>query len=339
MRYDLCGLGNALVDALVLVDDDAIVRRHDLRRGTMHLVDDARWQGVFEEVRAGGVELHPGGSCANAICTASLLGARATFIGMVGADAMGGTYGERLTEALGHHELRQNAAVPTGKCLSLVSRRDAERTMLTDLGAAMTMKVSDLPDRVIEDARWLHITGYLFTGGDMPAAAEAALERALRAGTKISFDLGDAFVIQHFRDAVERVIERYADVVFMNEEEARLLSGGDAAHALHEVGNHVETVVVKLGKRGSLVKRGDDVIPIEARLVPAVDTTGAGDAYAGGFLFGLSRGWALERCGRLASAVAAQCVSHVGGVVRDRNQLAQLLGEVGATENGSAAEA
>lgn len=342
MKYDLCGLGNALVDALVLVDDDSILHRHELRRGTMHLVDDARWQRVFEEVRAGGVELHPGGSCANAICTAALLGARSTFLGMVGQDALGATYGERLAEALGQHELRTNSAVATGKCLSLVSRRDAERTMLTDLGAAMTMRVDDLPNRIIEDSRWLHITGYLFTGGDMPKAAEAALERALLSGTRISFDLGDAFVIQHFRPAVERVIERYADLVFMNEEEARLLSGGDAAHALHEVGNHVETVVVKLGRRGSLVKRGDDVIPIEAKIVPAVDTTGAGDAYAGGFLFGLCRGWSLERCGHLASAVAALTVTRVGGVVRDRDALAALVSEVAGASgspNENAAEA
>jgi sugar/nucleoside kinase (ribokinase family) len=329
VKYDICGLGNALVDALVLVDDGEILARHQLRRGTMHLVDDARWQAAFSEVKDEGVALHPGGSCANAIATAALLGADATFIGMVGEDTLGDTYAARMQEALGGHFLRRRKDHATGKCLSLVSRRDAERTLLTDLGAAMQLRADELPDGVVEAADWLHITGYLFTGGAMPGAAFAALDRALLAGTRISFDVGDAFVIQHFRDVVERVIRRYADIVFMNEEEGRLLAGGDAAHALHEVGSWVDTAVVKLGRRGSLIKRGGGVIPVEAVLVEAVDTTGAGDAYAGGFLYGLCRGLDLERCGHLASRVAALTVAQVGGVLRDRAALQEALVAVG----------
>ncbi len=325
MTCDVFGLGNALVDALVVTDDLELVRKHGLQRGTMHLVSDARWRAVYGEVPRDEVELHPGGSGANSVSMVAMLGGKSTFCGLVGADQLGQTYAQRLAEVLGEHHLRTREDVATGKCLSIISRDDAERTMLTDLGGAMELGPTELPVEAVETATWLHITGYLFTGGQMGEAAMLALERALRAGTRISFDVADAFVIQHCRETVEKVIRDYADVVFMNEEEARLLAGTDAADAVHKVGAWTDTAVVKLGKRGSIIKKGETIIPIEAVPVEAVDTTGAGDAYAGGFLYGLARGWELEACGHLASAVAGLTVSQVGGVVRDQQRLLAAL--------------
>jgi len=325
MTYDVFGLGNALVDALVVTDDRELVRKHGLQRGTMHLVSDARWQAVYGEVPSDEVELHPGGSGANSVSMVALLGGKSTFCGLVGVDKLGQAYSQRLAEVLGEHHLCSREDIATGKCLSIISRDDAERTMLTDLGGAMELGPKELPIDAVETATWLHITGYLFTGGQMGEAAMLALDRALRSGTRISFDVADAFVIQHCRETVERVIRDYADVVFMNEEEARLLAGTDAADAVHKVGAWTDTAVVKLGRRGSIIKRGDTIIPIEAVPVDAVDTTGAGDAYAGGFLYGLARGWELEACGHLASAVAGLTVSQVGGVVRDQERLLAAL--------------
>jgi sugar/nucleoside kinase (ribokinase family) len=330
MTYDVFGLGNALVDALIVTDDRELVRKHGLQRGTMHLVSDARWQAVFGEVPRDEVELHPGGSGANSVSMVAMLGGKSTFCGLVGADHLGQTYAQQLSEVLGEHHLRTREDIATGKCLSIISRDDAERTMLTDLGGAMELGPAELPIEAVETATWLHITGYLFTGGKMGEAAMLALDRALRAGTKISFDVADAFVIQHCRETVEKVIRDYADVVFMNEEEARMLAGTDAADAVHKVGAWTDTAVVKLGKRGSIIKRGETIIPIEAVPVDAVDTTGAGDAYAGGFLYGLARGWELEACGHLASAVAGLTVSQVGGVVRDQQRLLAVLKSVTA---------
>ncbi|MCO4769990.1 MAG: adenosine kinase [Deltaproteobacteria bacterium] len=326
MHLDVCGLGNALVDALVVMDEREVIHRHALKRGTMHLVSHDRWEEVYGEVKGGSVELHPGGSCANAVSTVALLGGNASFCGLVGEDELGQVYGKKLEEVLGRTHLVSRSAVQTGKCLSLVSSGDAERTMLTDLGGTTELLPADLPVEAIESASWLHITGYLFTGGTVGDAAMEAMDRALHAGTRISLDVGDTFVIDHFRDAIATVIRRYADAVFLNEDEAsRLIGGGDAALALHEVGKWSETVVVKLGKRGSLIRHQGDVYPVEARPVPAVDTTGAGDAYAGGFLYGLTRGWPIQACGRLASAVAAMTVGQVGGVIRDREKLQELL--------------
>ena len=325
MDYELFGLGNALVDALVVVDDAELVNRHELKRGTMHLVNDERWQAVYSEVRGDDVEMHPGGSCANAVSTAAHLGAVSTFCGLVGTDPLGQTYERRLTEVLGGHHLVRRGEEPTGKCLSLISTVDAERTMLTDLGVSMQLSPKEVPLDAIARAKWLHVTGYLFTGDTMAEAAIAALDKALQVGTRISVDLGDPFVIQHFRERVDLVIERYADLVFMNEDEARMLSDGTALEALHKLDRHVETVVLKLGRRGSLVQHQGQLFPVEACVVQAVDTTGAGDAYAGGYLFGLSRGFAPLNCGRIASEVAALTVSQVGGVVRDIPLLRDLV--------------
>jgi sugar/nucleoside kinase (ribokinase family) len=328
VRYDVFGLGNALIDALVVLDEQDILVRHGLSRGTMHLVDDPVWQAVYGEVSRADVILAPGGSCANTVSTVALLGGVATFCGLVGEDELGSTYGAGLGDVLGKHHLVRRRGSPTGKCLSLVSSTDAERTMLTDLGTSMALEPSEVPVTEVCDSRWFHVTGYLFTGGRMGDAAMGALAQAHAEGTKISFDLGDTFVVNHFGEAVDQVIDKYASVVFMNSEEGRALLGGDPEELLGQLLERVDTVVLKLGAKGSLVARGEQRIRIQAPRVKAIDTTGAGDAYAGGFLYGLSKGWGLEACGRLASEVAALTVTQVGGVVRDPARLAAALASV-----------
>ena len=325
MHIDVYGLGNALIDALVVGDDRPVLSRHALRRGTMLLVDHDKWHRIYEEVRGAGVEMHPGGSASNAICTVAALGGKAGFCGLVGDDELGRRYSEALTALLGKHDLVQQVGAPTGKCLSLVSDDDAERTMLTDLGTAMGLAPEGLPPDHLESSEWFFLTGYLFTGDRMPETAWKALERAKASGVRIAFDVADAFVIEHCRDAVNRVIDEYADVLFLNEAEGEVLLEKDTAGILDELGGRVKVVALKQGMRGSLLRAGSTTLRIDPVVVHAIDTTGAGDSYAGGFLFGLAHGWDLERCGRLASAVAALTVSQVGGVVRDASALRALL--------------
>jgi sugar/nucleoside kinase (ribokinase family) len=325
MRIDVYGLGNALIDAVVVGDDRPILARHALRRGTMLLVDNEKWHQVYDEVRGEGVELHPGGSASNAICTVAALGGKAGFCGLVGDDELGRRYSESLTALLGEHDLVHYADRSTGKCLSLVSSEDAERTMLTDLGTAMSLPPDELPSTRLEASEWFFLTGYLFTGDRMPETAWRALALAKAAGVRVAFDVADAFVIEHCRAAVDRVIDEYADVVFLNEAEGELLIGGGPRKILDGLQTRTGVVALKQGKRGSLIRAGETTISIDAVRACAVDTTGAGDSYAGGFLFGLARDWDLERCGRLASAVAALTVSQVGGVVRDSGALRALL--------------
>ncbi len=328
MSVDVFGLGNALVDALVVLDERALLDEHALDRGTMHLVDDDRWHRVYDGVPKAGVAIHPGGSCANSVSTFARLGGEATFCGLVGTDDLADRYDQGLADVLGGHHLRRRPDAPTGKCLSLVSDADAQRTMITDLGTAMQLRPDEVPLDAVAGASWLHITGYLFTGGAMGDAALAALARAREAGTRVSFDLGDTFVIDHFREAVDHVIDEFADLVFMNEDEGRALAGADPERSLDQLGARAEIVVLKLGRRGSVIRRGAETFPVDARLVEAVDTTGAGDSYAGSFLFGMSRGWPLQACGDLASAVAARTVSQMGAVVRDATALIDLRDEI-----------
>jgi sugar/nucleoside kinase (ribokinase family) len=325
MQIDVYGLGNALIDALVVGDDRPILDRHELRRGTMLLVDHDKWDQVYEEVRGGGVEMHPGGSCSNAVCTVAALGGSAGFCGLVGDDELGKRYAESLTALLGDNDLVHDADGSTGKCLSLVSDADAERTMLTNLGSAMALAPEGLPTDRLEASEWFFLTGYLFTGDRMPETAWKALELAKAAGVRIAFDVADAFVIEHCRDEVNRVIDEYADVVFLNEAEGRLLIGGEPSEIFTGLQDRADVVVLKRGMHGSLVRAGGITVVVDVVPVNAVDTTGAGDSYAGGFLYGLARGWDLERCGRLASAVASLTVSQVGGVVRDSDALKALL--------------
>lgn len=323
---DVAGLGNALVDALVRIEDDALLSELGLTRGLMHPVDHAAWHAAFERVQAFGVEIQSGGSCANTMATLGLLGARVCFAGQVGEDQMGHLYASRMTEACGTHALRYTHDHATGKCLAIISARDAERTMLTDLGAAVNLP--ELGDfvHVIEEAQVLHTEGYLLLGEPMRSHAFAAVAAAKAAGVKVSIDAADPFVVRAVGEPMVELL-RQADIVFLNAEEAAVLGGGSPEAAIASLSQHVPTVVVKLGARGSLIKHEGVLYPALAYPTSAVDTTGAGDAYAAGYLYGYLQGWDPTRSATLAARVASLTVSQVGAVYRDRAALAAALAQ------------
>lgn len=326
MQRDVAGLGNALMDALVVVDDDHLLEELGLHKGTMHLVDHARWQEVYDRIRVHKVTFDSGGSCANSIATIGFLGGDAVYCGQVGDDQMGAMYAARMTEATGGHALRYSNSAATGKCLSIISA-DAERTMLTDLGAAVAMQGLGEFVEQIKAAKIAHFTGYTLLEGPMRGTTLEAMLWARQAGSRISLDVADPFVVGATRDFLWTVLEQYVDIVFLNAEEAKALTDLEGAAAADAIAARagVGTVVVKLGSKGSFVRQGDQTWEVEVDRVEAVDTTGAGDAYAGAFLFGLTRGWDPGSAGNLASAVAARTVSQVGAVVKDRPLLAGLV--------------
>lgn len=331
MAWDVAGLGNALMDALVILDDDTLIDELGLVRGTMHPVDHARWQQVYERVRRHKVTFDSGGSCANTIATIGRLGARAVYCGQVGDDQMGRMYASLMERACGKHALRFSKEQATGKCLSIISGQDAERTMLTDLGASIGL--SELGDfaGTLEQTRIAHFTGYTLLDGPMRQVVLEAMHRVGAAGGAVSLDVADPFVVMQTRDLMWSVIENHADIVFLNAEEARGLTGLDPEQAVLRVGEHnVNTVVVKLGGQGSLVLHNGELHHIDIRKVKAIDTTGAGDSYAGGFLYGMVQGWDARRCGELASWVAGLAVAQIGAVVKDQEALAEAVRTVGA---------
>jgi sugar/nucleoside kinase (ribokinase family) len=319
------GLGNALVDVLVRIDDDGLLDALGVARGRMTPVDDVRWQEVYTTVSqraVSSVEIQSGGSCANTLATLGLLGARSTYAGHVGRDDFGEKYANAMADACGGHTLQWTQSHPTGKCLSIISTRDAERTMLTDLGAAVHMADLGDFDEAIRQSGLLHLTGYLFLGDPMATRAMEAIAVANQEEIPVSLDLADPFVVDLARDTLWHVLEEFVDVAFLNEVEAETLLGGSDEAAAAKLGEHVDTVVIKHGVRGSLVWHKGEVTKIGVHKVEAIDTTGAGDAYAAGFLYGFVRGWSMSAAGDLGARVAARTVGQLGAVFRNRDALA-----------------
>ena len=272
-----------------------------------------------------------GGSCANTVATVGRLGGRARYCGQVGDDQMGQLYGSLLEKSCGGHALQFHPSHPTGKCLSIISAADAERTMLTDLGAAVGL--TDLGEFTadLQRTRIAHFTGYTLLDGPMSDVILQAMQLAADGGARVSVDAADPFVVNLIRDRLGQTTERLADVLFLNADEAEAMTGSaDPEVAARRLGEGVAIVAVKLGKRGSLVVDQGQLHEIGVFPVDAVDTTGAGDAYAGGFLYALARGWSTPRAGALASAVAGLAVSQIGAVVHDVAALRRIQADLEA---------
>lgn len=330
MSLDVAGVGNAIMDALVRVPDDEILRELEVPRGQMTPVDHHRWHRVYDQVHGLGVEVHSGGSCANSIATAGVLGGKVLFCGQVGDDEFGGLYGKSLLGTCGGHHLHMLPGKVTGKCLSLISRRDGERTMLTDLGTSVELR--DLGDFAgkIPQTQVLHFEGYYLLGGPVKEAAIEAMALAKKAGVAISLDCADPFVARMCKDELIQTFKDSVTIGFFNREEAEILTGEGAYAALDILSTWVHVAVVKLGSEGSLVRSGGHTYKIPVFPTEVLDTTGAGDSYAGAFLYAWSQGWSLERCGELGSRVAALTVGQVGAVCRDRAAMAAAVDAVRA---------
>lgn len=321
-RFDVAGLGNAIIDALVRIEDDSILDEYSLPRGHSYPIPHNQWQTLFTRLESLGPDIQSGGSCANAISALGLMGSRAIYCGQVGDDALGNLYIDSIQAACGQHAVRVTDTLPTGKCLSLISVSDAERTMLTDLSAAIQLpSLGDFVDTIAQ-SRMLHLTGYLMLGDPMLSRAMEAIDAAKAAKIPISIDAADPFVVEALGEKMWDILTAHADIVFLNALEATTLCGTNTPEAaFEEIAAKVEVAVVKLGRQGSLVGCGGEAVKIAAHVVDAIDTTGAGDAYAAGFLYGLLQGWPLAHAGDLGSRVAAMTVAQIGAVVRDRARL------------------
>jgi len=322
---DVVGVGNALVDVLTQGTDEFLVR-HDLVKGTMHLVDADRATALYAAMGPG-VEIS-GGSAANTMVGVASFGGRAQYIGKVCADQLGEVFRHDLrSTGVGYDTSPSVGGPPTGRCLILVTP-DAQRTMNTFLGASSELGPEDVDPRVIARARIVYLEGYLF---DRPAAQEAfrhAARLAHGAGRKVALTLSDPFCVDRHREAFAELVDGHVDVLVANEAEiCSLYRVSDFDSALQEVRRHSEVAALTRGPRGSVIASGDLVHVIDAHPVEElVDTTGAGDLYAAGFLFGLSRGLDLATAGRLGSLAAAEVISHIGA--RPMTPLHRLAGAV-----------
>jgi sugar/nucleoside kinase (ribokinase family) len=318
---DVLGIGNALVDVLSHASDALVVGR-GLAKGTMRLVDEAAARDLYDAMGPG-VQIS-GGSAANTIVGVASFGARAHYVGKVSNDQLGEVFAHDLRSTGVGFDTRPATAGPaTGRCLILITP-DAQRTMSTFLGASTGLTPRDIDARLIARAKIVYLEGYLFDPPEAQEAFRAAARMAHAAGGKVSLTLSDPFCVDRHREAFLDLLEHHVDVLFANEAEiCSLYEVGDFDAALQAVRRRPRVAALTRGARGSVIVAEDEVHVIDAHPVESlVDTTGAGDLYAAGFLVGLSRGLDLAACGRLGSLAAAEVISHIGA--RPAKPLAEL---------------
>ncbi|NNL56983.1 MAG: adenosine kinase [Pseudomonadales bacterium] len=312
-KYHVYGIGAALVDTEIQVSD-ADLAALNVEKGMMTLVDPERRQQLLDHLEGHMVHSQraSGGSAGNTIIAASYFGANTFFSGKVANDDNGHFYMRDMAEAGVTTPALDHEEGITGKCLILITP-DAERSMNTYLGASETLSARELDQQAIIATEYLYIESYLVTSPSGKQAAKTAREVALSNGTKVALSFSDPGIVEHFRDGIIDIMGSKIDLVFCNRDEALSFAQTDDLDAaiteLHKVCNEF---VVTLGAAGALVYDGQQLHTVEGVRVDAVDTNGAGDMYAGAFLYGITNGMDHARAGRFASYAAAQVVAQYG---------------------------
>jgi len=281
------------------------------QKGLMTLVDTAIQSRVLGRLETATPTRCAGGSAANTVMGVADFGGRAAYAGKVGTDALGEFFLKDM-RAAGVVIDAPAGDQPTGTCVILITA-DAQRTMLTSLGASATLAPEDIDERHIRAAQYVYIEGYLFGGESTRSAALHAIELAKRSGVKVALTVSDPFLIAQHRDEFWRLIRGPVDLLFCNLEEAQSLTGEtDAVACAHEIHRHAENVALTMGAQGSILMHAGDAIPVEGVPAAAVDTTGAGDMYAAGILYGITSGYTWRQAGRMASYAASRIVAQRG---------------------------
>lgn len=313
--FELIGVGNPIMDVLAHVNDDFL--RHHVAgdKGGMVLVDGHDIETLVTRLGSQ-LAVAPGGSAANATLGATKLGLKATYLGKIGADKTAHDYRANFKAAGGDDTRFKHATLPNGRCLSMVTP-DGQRTMRTFLGAAMTLSPDEISVDDFQGARHAHIEGYLMFN---PALAQKVVDCARAAGCTTSLELSSFEVVNVARDWILEQLKVGVDIVFANEDEARALFRTDASYDAYarKLAGFGGIAAVKIGKDGAWVARGEELHRIApVKVATVVDTTGAGDAWAAGFLFAHLRGKSLASAGALGSALGAECVQHLGASIPD----------------------
>ena len=303
------GIGNALTDMLVNLKSDAVLDTFGIARGSMSLVDSALQSKISKSVAGLPYSLSLGGSADNTIRAMARLGTQVGFIGKVGRDTTGDFF-EQALQNLGIAPTIFRSEHRSGKCVSLVSP-DGERTMLTHLGAAMELRAEEISAEIFDGYDCLYIEGYLVQDHSL---IESAMRMAKSRGLKVAIDLASFNVVEENRDFLRRITREYVDIVFANEDEAKVFSGeSEPINALQHISEMCDLAVVKIGTKGALIKHGSEVIHVGIMAAAKrVDTTGAGDFYAAGFMHGLCEGLSLRQCGTIGAITAGKVIEVVG---------------------------
>jgi sugar/nucleoside kinase (ribokinase family) len=310
-HFDVVGIGNALVDVIAHADD-AFIGNHGLTKGSMTLVETERAVYLYRALGSA-VEMS-GGSAANTMCGVASFGGRAAYVGKVSDDDLGQVFGhDLLAVGVSFRPGAPTEGVPTGRCIIVVTP-DAQRTMNTYLGVSSLLCVPDVDEATVAAGQVLYMEGYLFDRDDAKEAFRHAARVAHRHGRQVSLTLSDSFCVDRHREDFLALVRDEVDVLFGNSDElCSLYQTESFEDAIAAVRQDCHLAAITVGADGSFVVTRDEMFRVAAQPVArVVDTTGAGDLYAAGFLHGLTKGRSLVECGRLGSVAAAEVISHVG---------------------------
>jgi len=315
-EYDLVAIGNALVDVLANLSEEFIAdqhAKHGMEKGGMTLIDEERSNELYG-LMGTDTEMSSGGSAGNTLAGFVSFGGKGAYIGKVADDQLGDAFkGDLENAGVFFETARLTGDLSTGRCLVLITP-DAERTMNTFLGAATELGPDDIAEDTIAKAKVTYLEGYLFDKSEAKQAFYKAARLAKKAGRKVSLTLSDSFCVGRHREDFLDLVDNHVDVLFANADEIKsLYETEDLEAALSNVADVCEIAAITRGKDGAVILSGGKRIDIPAAKVEhVIDTTGAGDQYAAGFLYGYTQGYDLEKCGKLGALAAADVISHKG---------------------------
>jgi sugar/nucleoside kinase (ribokinase family) len=318
----ILGIGNALVDVVTLVEGEYLLQEFNLPKGSMQLVDNKKSEGIKAATKYYPRTWTSGGSAANTIHGLAMLGADTGFIGSIGRDDTGDFFENDMKKAgVNTLLIRRNSV--TGTAVALITS-DTERTFATHLGAAVELTGDDLKPMLFSGYDILYLEGYLISDFNF---VDTACRYAKETGMLVALDLASYNIVETYLDSYRKIVSEYVDILFANEQEAREFTGLEVENALPALAGLCDTVVLKVGADGSWVKSRNDQIKISAFPVQCIDTTGAGDLYAAGFLYGFAQDLSLEKCGILGSLLAGKVIEIVGARM-DKEKFTEIRNEI-----------
>jgi len=326
-RYDVLGIGNAIVDVIARADD-AFLSKQSMAKGGMALIDEPRAAQIYKDMGPGTES--SGGSAANTIVGLASFGAKVAFVGKVKDDLLGKVFQHDIRAAGVAFETPAAKDGPSTACCYVLVTPDGQRTMNTYLGAAQNLHPRDIDPKQIADAAIVYLEGYLWDPADAKDAFVAASKAAHAAGRRVALTLSDAFCVGRYRDEFLGLMRNgTVDIIFANEAElSSLYETKDFDKAVNQLRKDVKLAAVTRSEKGCVIVQGDQTVAVPAAPIrELVDTTGAGDLFAAGFLFGVARGASLETCGKLGVLAAAEVIQHIGA--RPEVSLKELAAKAG----------
>tara|TARA_B100001057_G_scaffold493654_1_gene588574 strand:- start:1560 stop:2546 length:987 start_codon:yes stop_codon:yes gene_type:complete len=322
---DVTAIGNAIVDVVTTADEDFLID-HGVDKGAMTLINAEQLQSLLPKTR--GAKIISGGSAANTIVGFSMLGGSGAYIGKVKNDAAGNAFKKDLKDLGVSYTTTSNSSGPaTAQCLVFVTE-DAQRSMATYLGACVSLEPSDIDFKTIEASKVIYLEGYLWDPPNAKEAIKKAIELAHSTNCKVALSLSDAFCVNRYRTEFLDLVSNQVDILFANESEIiSLYQTDNIKKALDALPDNGSIAAITLGEKGSIIKRAEDRWVIPAQKTPnIVDTTGAGDLYAAGFLYAFINNYTLDNCGKLGGLAASKIIQQYGA--RTKTDFKSLLASI-----------